>query len=266
MMRTDDRTEEQVQIMQAQRGDLSAFQALLERYAPSAYTLALGMTGDGKAGETALTAAVLSLWKTLPAFPLDEGFAARLSALVVHSVGEIRPPDPQNQTETSKTQEETLLRCLGQLSEGHRSILLLRETAGLTWEEIGGILNLTPGTAESRGKRALEELQNGFSDGGEPISAEELTALLHQMAPLPAGCMESLLAAVADQPQDIPFTNLPQNRDIHASQRAQLKTWRKPILIVAALVACFLLILGIGRLAQTIGSAGQSSVSTSTAP
>ena len=249
-MRTDDRTEEQVQIMQAQRGDLSAFQALLERYAPAAYAIALGMTGDASSAEKALSAAVLSLWKTLPAFPLDESLSARLYAFLLTSCSELPDSSPQ------KEPDEKLLFCLRQLSEGHRSILLLREIGNLKWEEIGRALQLTPGTAESRGRRAMEELRQSFfpNEENSPVQTQEksLTELLHRIPPLPKGVIESMLASAAAQPQNLPFTNLPQDRDIHAAQRDRLKTWRKPILIVAALVACLLLILGIGRLAQTL--------------
>lgn len=249
-MRTDDRTEEQVQIMQAQRGDLSAFQALLERYAPAAYAIALGMTGNASSAEKALSAAVLSLWKTLPAFPLDESLSARLYAFILHSISELPDSAPQ------KEPDGKLLFCLRQLSEGHRSILLLREIGNLKWEEIGRGLQLTPGTAESRGRRAMEELRQSFFPNEEnpPVQTQEesLTELLHRILPLPKGLIESMLASAAAQPQNLPFTNLPQNRDIHAAQRDRLKTWRKPILIVAALVACLLLILGIGQLAQTL--------------
>lgn len=249
-MRTDDRTEEQVQIMQAQRGDLSAFQALLERYAPAAYAIALGMTGDASSAEKALSAAVLSLWKTLLAFPLDESLSARLYVFLLTSCSELPDSAPQ------KEPDGKLLFCLRQLSEGHRSILLLREIGNLKWEEIGRALQLTPGTAESRGRRAMEELRQSFfpNEENSPVQTQEksLTELLHRIPPLPKGLIESMLASAAAQPQNLPFTNLPQNRDIHAAQRDRLKTWRKPILIVAALVACLLLILGIGRLAQTL--------------
>lgn len=249
-MRTDDRTEEQVQIMQAQRGDPSAFQELLGNIAPSAYALALGMTGDAASAEKAFSGAVLSLWKTLPSFPLDENLSAHLHALTLQAVSELLPP-PEKKPEWMENQAKTLLSCLGSLSEGHRSILLLREIGNLSWEEIGRALQLTPGTAESRWGRAMEELKQSFF-AGEENSSVSLTELLHQVPPLPEGMMESLLASAAAQPQDLPFTNLPQDRDIHAVQRARLKAWRRPILIVAALVVCFLLILGIGRLAQTL--------------
>lgn len=266
-MRTDDRTEEQVQIMRAQRGDASAFQSLLERCAPTGYALALGMTGDASSAEQALASAALSLWKTLPSFPLDESLSSRLYLLILLAAAEIPPPAPRKKTELPENREEALLSCLGQLSENHRAILLLSEIGGLNWAEIGQALQLTPGTAESRCARAETELQAYFSaiteKISEPPSEETWMELLHRISPLPPGFPESLCTAAAGQPQDLPFTNLPQNRDLHAAQRGQLKAWRKPVLIVAALVACFLLILGLGRLAQSIGSSGaQSPVSS----
>ena len=74
-------------------------------------------------------------------------------------------------------------------------------------------------------------------------------ALRAPIAP-PAGLTDRVMAAVDTTEQDIPFTNLPQNRDVHTADRAALKAWRKPVTTVAALAACCLLVLGVGRFVQ----------------
>ena len=86
----------------------------------------------------------------------------------------------------------------------------------------------------------------------------DMGGALHNLPKSPAGLVDGIMSAVDGVEQDIPFTNLPQNRDIHAAGRASLKAWRKPILTVASLCACCLLILGVGRFVQNMFSAKSS--------
>lgn len=71
--------------------------------------------------------------------------------------------------------------------------------------------------------------------------------------PAPEGFADAVMAAAARTPQEIPFTDLPQNRDLHAEGRAGLKAWWKPIRQLGALAACFLVILGLGTMAARSG-------------
>lgn len=61
------------------------------------------------------------------------------------------------------------------------------------------------------------------------------------------GFVDSVMAAVAQTEQEIPFTALEANRDIHAQGKAQLRAWWKPIRGALALVACCLVVVGVWR-------------------
>lgn len=94
----------------------------------------------------------------------------------------------------------------------------------------------------------------------------ELLAQLEQMGtdlggieqPGP-GFAGAVMAEVARTEQEIPFTNLPQNREANKRAKERVGQWWKPIRTWGAIAACFLLILGLGRMIGVIGLHGNSS-------
>jgi anti-sigma factor RsiW len=97
----------------------------------------------------------------------------------------------------------------------------------------------------------------------------DCTALWEQLSGLEAELMEletpsegfvdRVMEQVQTQEQAIPFTNLPQNRRAGDAARKQLSAWWKPMRTVGALVACCLLILGVGKVVTSIASFGSNS-------
>lgn len=192
-MRTDDRTEEQVLVMRAQRGEQEAFRVLVERYQDKAYTLALRMVSSPEDAQDVAQEAFLSAWKALPKFRMDAKFSTWLYRLTVNAATDLlrrRQKEGQNRSlEDEETpvivadpapgpeeramrgeRREELRRCIGELSENHRKILLLRELSGLDYQEIGEALELTPGTVKSRLARARRELREKLLASGNYFS------------------------------------------------------------------------------------------------
>lgn len=188
-MRTEDRTEEQVLVMRSQRGEQEAFRVLVERYQKLVYTLALRMVSTPADAEDVAQEAFLAAWKGLPRFRMDAKFSTWLYRLTVNAATDLlrrrqkeqahqsledeeQPvqvpddaPGPEEQAQAAE-RRAILQRAIASLTENHRKILLLREVNGLDYQEIGEVLELTPGTVKSRLARARRELRDKLLSSG----------------------------------------------------------------------------------------------------
>ena len=189
---------EQELIRRAQRGDGEAFRQLVEAYQTQVYRLALRMCGgDAALAEDAAQEAFLAAWRGLPRFRGDSRFSTWLYRLTTNAaidwlrrekrhrgmddVTELELPDdgpgPQDQAEQAEAQQ-AVRRALGQLSEEHRQVLLLRYMQELDYAEIAAALEISEGTVKSRISRAkmrLRELLDGSGnlfDGGAVLQTE----------------------------------------------------------------------------------------------
>lgn len=86
----------------------------------------------------------------------------------------------------------------------------------------------------------LEQLQGLAEDLGE-------------ITPAPLGFVGRVMEAAERTPQEIPFTNLPQNQVDYAPARQRVKDWWRPIRHWCAIAACCLLILGLGTMLTRFG-------------
>ena len=190
--------EEKDLIRRAGQGDSDAFRQLVETYQAPVYRLALRMCGgDAALAEDAAQEAFLAAWRGLPRFRGDSRFSTWLYRLTTNAaidwlrrekrhrgmddVTELELPDdgpgPQDQAEQAETQQ-TVRRALGQLSEEHRQVLLLRYMQELDYAEIAAALEISEGTVKSRISRAkmrLRELLDGSGnlfDGGAVLQTE----------------------------------------------------------------------------------------------
>ena len=190
--------EEKDLIRRAGQGDSDAFRQLVETYQAPVYRLALRMCGgDAALAEDAAQEAFLAAWRGLPRFRGDSRFSTWLYRLTTNAaidwlrrekrhrgmddVTDLELPDdgpgPQDQAEQAETQQ-TVRRALGQLSEEHRQVLLLRYMQELDYAEIAAALEISEGTVKSRISRAkmrLRELLDGSGnlfDGGAVLQTE----------------------------------------------------------------------------------------------
>ena len=177
-------------IARARRGDADAFEQLVVAYRDQVFRLALRMCGNEADADEVAQEAFLSAWKALPNFRGDSRFSTWLYQLTSHAaidlmrrekrqiaaedITEVSAPDPgpspQQQAERSETRQ-AVRDAMGQLSPEYRQIVVLRFLQELSYEEIGVVLKLPPGTVKSRLNRAKAQLKDILSKSGNLFGA-----------------------------------------------------------------------------------------------
>ena len=174
-------------VARAQAGDRPAFQQLVERHQRRVYQLVLGIVKDREEAMDVMQDTFVKVHQNLQGFKGDALFTTwthRIAYnLAIDSVRRSGRFDRVSVDETTLTDEgdqqdpysthspspqkaalrgelaEEIRRALALLSENHRSILLLRELDGLSYEELAETLGIPKGTVMSRLFHARQKLQ-----------------------------------------------------------------------------------------------------------
>ncbi len=194
-------------VRRAQSGDRSAFEELVKEHQKRVYNLAYRMTGDPEDAMDVSQEAFLRAYRGLDSFKGDSSFATWLYRITVHVCGDLRRknsagadrtvslttinddgqeqeteiPDLRYSPEASLERKE-LARAVGEtlasMPEDFRAVLVMRENAGMSYEEIGNKLDIKPGTVKSRIFRAREFLRRKLIESGnfyEPYASNRST-------------------------------------------------------------------------------------------
>ena len=177
--------EENELVLRVRDGDSDSFEALVLDNQTKVYNLALRMVGNEDDAFDMSQEAFLKAYNSLEGFRGDSRFSVWLYRLTTNVCldflrskarrkyesltlicdeddgREVEIPDerfsPESQAER-KELRQALYRGLKALPPDYRAILLLREIDGLSYEEIGAVLSLEPGTVKSRIFRARKRL------------------------------------------------------------------------------------------------------------
>ena len=174
--------EETELIRLAAQGDQDAFAQLLELHQNKVYGLTLRLTGSPEDAMELTQETFFNAWRGLPNFHFESKFSTwlyrlatnatidflrrekRRKSLTVTSLSAEDDPQrlldipdrrftPQDELERKEFQA-AVRRGLGQLSDEHRQVLVLRELNGLSYAEIAQVLGIEEGTVKSRISRA----------------------------------------------------------------------------------------------------------------
>jgi RNA polymerase sigma-70 factor (ECF subfamily) len=169
--------DESVLISRAQDGDREAFGELVSRYHTRVINVIYRMCWDNHLAEDAAQIAFIQAWQHLSDFRLHSTFRNWLYRIAVNAamdilrhekpstdISELQIEEPaaklEEQLEQKERARQVRLAVLA-LPEASRTVLILREYEGLSYNEIAETLDISTGTVMSRlnyARRRLMEL------------------------------------------------------------------------------------------------------------
>jgi RNA polymerase sigma-70 factor (ECF subfamily) len=177
----------------ARRGDRDAFRTLFERYHRRAYALAFGVLRHQDDALDVVQDAFIKAHKHLDKFEGNSSFFTWLYRIVMNlAIDHLRkhrrvsPVELDEQVVQGEASDDTLLpkllggnpgralmdkqiraridAALGELSDNHRAVLVMRELEGLSYEEMAKAMGCSKGTIMSRLFHARKNMQKRLVD------------------------------------------------------------------------------------------------------
>ena len=171
--------DESAWIKRCQNGDRDAFEPLVRQNAGKIHRLVWGMLGERREDTDDIVQEIfLKAYISLPKFRGDARFSTWVYRIAVNhcrdylkrggplpvelseeQIADEPPPEDMEQHDALREMQERrasdeLQQILALLSEKHRRILVMRELEGMSYDEIGEVLQIRPGTVRSRLNRA----------------------------------------------------------------------------------------------------------------
>lgn len=191
-------------VKKAQNNDLSAFEELVRLYQNKVYGLCLHLAGNHSDAQDLAQEAFIRAYRALASFRNEADFGTWMHRITVNiwlnfkrrnsarpvvfldepfkgeDGSELQRDVADNNGDPLQSLEEKEFRglvrsALGSLSEEHRTVLVLREIEGYSYEEVARMLDCSLGTVKSRLNRAREAMRRIMtemaSEAGEVITA-----------------------------------------------------------------------------------------------
>ncbi len=190
-------------VIACQKGHWEAFESLVARYERKIYSLAFRLSGNAEDANDLAQETFVRLYRSLHTFRGQSAFSTWLYRIATnvcldelrrrqrHPTISLDTPmetdegqmdrDVVDLTELPETVyenkelQEVVQRLIAELSEDHRTVLLLRDFESLSYEEIAEILGCQLGTVKSRLNRARAALKDKIL-----LQRELFDSLVHQ--------------------------------------------------------------------------------------
>jgi len=178
-----------------QKGELSAFEALVEKHQRKMLNIAYRMIGDYETASEVVQDAFLSAYKSIRKFRGEAKFSTWLCSIVINRSknrmkqmktrlrregpsiddpvetedGQLRrdPPSPGPSVLEQLEKKEIQVKvqaCINSLEGEYREVLILRDIQGFTYDEIRDTLKIPDGTVKSRLFRARDCLKDRLKE------------------------------------------------------------------------------------------------------
>ena len=175
-------------VHRAQKGDYRAFDLLILKYQVRVTTLANKFVNDKQIAEDIAQESFIKVYKSIGSFRGESAFFTwlyrvavntaknylsskkRKKEMLVSDITDSDTTDPLSALTTESPEDilaannlrEIILKSFGDLPEEIRTALSLREFEGLSYQEIGKILDCPVGTVRSRIFRGREQIQEAI--------------------------------------------------------------------------------------------------------
>jgi RNA polymerase sigma-70 factor (ECF subfamily) len=227
-------TDDSALVEQCRKGDVAAFEPLVEKYRQRVYRLAYNVVRDREEAWDVAQEGFIRAWQALPNFRGQSAFYTWLFRIVMNvaadrvrqraargrAFGTERVPEEDwerviadegvkpDETAARVEERERITKALATLSEDHRAIVVLSDLEGLSYREIADVLSIPMGTVMSRLHNARKRLRDALG----PMLAV-LVTLLTLVAPAAVPAQQTvrfgarvLLAADAPPPATVQAT------------------------------------------------------------
>lgn len=176
-------------IKRSQQGDVGAFETLIKTHQVVAYNVALRILGNPEDAKDAAQEALIKVFKSIKSFKVESQFSTWLYRIVVNTCNdylrkenrrshlsldqrieakegdlgrEVSDDSMAPETVIEKSQlKERVQHAIQALPEQQRTVVVLRDIEGMSYEVIASMLDLPVGTVKSRinrGREALKQL------------------------------------------------------------------------------------------------------------
>ncbi|MBR9984643.1 MAG: sigma-70 family RNA polymerase sigma factor [Desulfosarcina sp.] len=183
-------------ILRLQRGDAWAFQLLVRRFRKKIFSIAFGITLDAEESRDIMQEVFLQVYRTFGDFRGDASLATWLHRITVNrslnwkrrwarrfkwlhvstdSTDSRSAPEPESDLPSPETRmanvqtRQRIGNALKMLPDQARTVFVLRELEGLTYEEIADVVGIKLGTVRSRLFHARKRLREIL----QPLMEEE---------------------------------------------------------------------------------------------